>query len=115
MTTKKELAVQFLQNLGQASPVLLELLADNAEYHLIAQLLKVGPFVSKKTIGEQFVPILKQLFPNGLAFTIHNVIAEGNFVAVECSSQANLGGGRTYANRYHFLFEFAGDRIKTVK
>lgn len=115
MTDKKGIATRFLHDLGEASPRLLDNLTEDVEYHLIAQLLNVGPFVGRASVGEQFVPMLAALFPNGLAMTIHNVTAEGDFVAVECSSHAELGAGRTYANRYHFLFEFAGDRIKKVK
>lgn len=115
MTANKELAVQFLHDLGKASPAMFELLTDDAEYHIIAELLGVGPFIGKQVIREQFFPLLQQLFPNALAFTIHNVIAEGNFVAVECSSHAEISDGKVYANRYHWLFEFAGDRIAKVK
>lgn len=115
MATKQEMAVQFLHDLGTASPSMLKNVTDNAEYHIIAQLLNLGPFVGKKTIAEQFMPILSQLFPNTLVFKIHNVITEGAFVAVECSSRADIANGGVYANRYIFLFEFAGDQIKTVK
>lgn len=115
MATKKEMAVQFLHDLGTASPSMLKNLTDDAEYHVIGQLLNIGPFVSKKVIGEQWIPMLAQLFSKGLAFTIRNVIAEGAFVAVECSSYADVAGGKVYANRYIFLFEFVGDKIKIVK
>jgi len=115
MATKKEMAVQFLNDLGTASPSMLKNLTDNAEYHIIAQLLNVGPFIGKKAIAEQFMPMLTRIFPNKLVITTHNIIAEGAFVAIECSSRADIANGGVYANKYIFLFEFDGDQIKSVK
>lgn len=111
----KDIAVHFLAALDHAPDRMEEFLSDNAEYHVIAQLLKVGPFIGKKTIVAQFVPVLKQLFPNALNLEIDNVIAEGNHVAVECHSNTICANGRKYANSYHFLFEFEGDRIRSAK
>lgn len=115
MATGKELAVQFLHDLGAASPGMVEPLTDNAQYHVNAELMKLGPFIGKKAIGEKFLPMLKKIFPNGLAMTIRNVVAEGNLVAVECHSHADLGGGKIYANRYVFMFEITGDKISAIR
>ena len=41
--------------------------------------------------------------------------AEGDRVAMEMTSHADLKDGRVYENTYHFLFVFEGDLIKTVK
>lgn len=115
MASRQDVARRFIENLSSGSPAMLDDLADPAEYHLIAALLGIGPFFGKQQIGEQFVPMIRQLFPTGLNMTIHQVLADGERVAAECSSDARLADGRTYANRYVFLFEFAGDRIKSVK
>ncbi|MDO8588403.1 MAG: nuclear transport factor 2 family protein [Armatimonadota bacterium] len=111
----KDIAVQFLAALDRDPDRMPGFLSDNAEYRVIAQLLNVGPFIGKNTIATQFVPMLKQLFPNHLNLEIDNVIAEGNHVAVECRSNAICANGRKYANSYHFLFEFEGDQIRSVK
>jgi uncharacterized protein len=45
-----------------------------------------------------------QVFPQGLRFTIDAMTAEGERVAVEAHSQGQHVSGRSYGNRYHFLF-----------
>jgi len=114
MATKKELAVQFLHDLGSASPGLVEPLTEDAVYNVNAQLLKIGPFNGKKVISEKFLPMLKSIFPSGIKMTIHNTVGDGNLVAVECSSRGDLGGGKVYANSYVFMFNFVGDKINRV-
>lgn len=115
MATKTEMAVQFLHNLGQASPGMLEHLTDGAEYSVNAQTMQMGPFTGKQAIAEKFMPVLKQIFPKGLTMTIRNVIDGDNLVAVECSSNAPLANGKTYANRYVFMFDFEGNRISNIR
>jgi len=111
----KEVAVEFLKALDRTPDRLGDFLADNAEYHVVAQLLKIGPFRGKNAVVQQFVPVVKQMFPKGLNITIDNVIAEGKYVAVECHSDTEAGNGKKYANFYHFLFEFEGDKIRQAK
>lgn len=115
MATKTEMAVQFLHDLGSASPGLVEHLTDGAEYSVNAQTMKIGPFIGKKAISEKFLPTLKQIFPKGLAMTVRNVVVGDNLVAVECSSKADLSNGKVYANRYVFMFDFEGNRISNIR
>lgn len=53
------------------------------------------------------------VFPGGITFTIRGMVAEGEKVAVEASSEGQHISGQTYSNDYHFLFEF--DKGKLVK
>lgn len=43
------------------------------------------------------------------------VTAEGNRVAVETESYAEVNNGRVYNNEYHFVFVTKGDKILRVK
>lgn len=43
------------------------------------------------------------------------MIGEGNSVAVEAESYAELNNGKVYNNRYHFLFEIEDGKIKTIR
>lgn len=47
--------------------------------------------------------------------TIHGITAEGDRVAVEAESHAELKNGEVYNNTYHFLFEFENGRIRLAK
>ena len=56
-----------------------------------------------------------EAFPAGLVFTLVGLVAEGDKVAVEAESRGLHVSGRLYANQYHFLFEFRGDRVLRLK
>ena len=59
---------------------------------------------------------VKTVYKQGaLAITPTAMTAEGNRVAVEAESFAELLNGRVYRNLYHFLFEIDGDKIRRVK
>lgn len=50
-----------------------------------------------------------------LRITPSSMIAEGSKVAVEAEGFATMADGRTYENRYHFLFEVADGMVRQVK
>ena len=54
-------------------------------------------------------------FPNGLTFTILNMVGEGDKVAVEATSVGEHISGQTYSNEYHFLFEFQSGKLIRLK
>lgn len=54
-------------------------------------------------------------FPKGLTFTIHDMTAEGERVAVEAESVGEHVSGKTYNNLYHFLFEFRNGKLLKLK
>lgn len=51
------------------------------------------------------------VFPQGLEFKILDMVAEGNKVAVEATSEGEHVSGKTYSNEYHFLFEFREGKL----
>jgi len=58
---------------------------------------------------------LKEGIKGELKITETGITAEGNKVAIEAVSEAELKSGERYGNVYHFLFEFAPDgRIKRM-
>jgi ketosteroid isomerase-like protein len=52
---------------------------------------------------------------NGLEMTVIGMVAEGNKVAAEVRSYADLTDGRTYENQYHMLFTLRQGKIVEVK
>ena len=56
-----------------------------------------------------------QAFPEGIAFTITGMVAEGDKVAVEAQSKGLHVSGETYSNHYHFLFQFDGEQLVSLK
>jgi ketosteroid isomerase-like protein len=55
------------------------------------------------------------VFPEGLTFTLIDMIAEGNKVAVEATSEGKHISGQVYRNEYHFLFEFQDGKLLKLK
>jgi ketosteroid isomerase-like protein len=46
---------------------------------------------------------------------VTGVTAEGDKVAVEAESHANMKSGKTYQNKYHFLITIQDGKIQAVK
>jgi ketosteroid isomerase-like protein len=55
------------------------------------------------------------VFPAGLKFTRLSMLAEGDKVAVEATSEGQHISGQTYRNDYHFLFEFRDGKLLKLK
>ena len=62
-----------------------------------------------------FAPSVLESFPNKLKFTIKNITAEDNRVAVEAESSGEHISGKHYNNQYHFLFELKDEKIYRLK
>ena len=56
-----------------------------------------------------------EVFPQGLKFDIDDMVAEGEKVAVEATSEGEHVSGQTYTNEYHFLFEFRDGKLLKLK
>ncbi len=56
-----------------------------------------------------------EAFPEGLEFTVHGIIAEGDKVAVEASSQGTHASGKPYSNHYHFLLTWRDGELVELK
>ena len=54
-------------------------------------------------------------FPSGLKFTILNVTAEENRVAVEATSEGLHVSGKPYRNHYHFLLTWEQGQLLEMK
>lgn len=69
---------------------------------------------SKERVARLFHRMLGQL-PGGLKMTVKSMIAEGDRVAAEVESEGDLKNGRRYRQQYHFAFELADGRIRSVR
>lgn len=54
-------------------------------------------------------------FPEGLSFTIRQMTAEEDRVAVEAESYGRHASGRIYNNQYHFLFTLRAGKVLSLK
>lgn len=56
-----------------------------------------------------------EAFPEGIRFTILQMTAEDNRVAVEATSTGKHVSGQQYENEYHFLFTFKDGKLLELK
>ena len=57
------------------------------------------------------MPMVLDLFPEGLTFTAHAMIAEGDRVAIEATSSGKTFRGDQYAQEYCFLMRVRDGKI----
>ena len=57
----------------------------------------------------------RRLFPDGAQFEFTKVVAEGDTVVFEQRMQATTINGRTYDNRYCWVFEMQDGKAKTIR
>lgn len=103
----KQRAGEFLRlmSAGEAG-ALGDMLSDNLEYWVAGSMPMSGTHTKATLTG--MMGGITGLFPDGLKVRPDAMVAEGNKVAVEASGGGKTASGKTYANRYHFLFEFDG-------
>jgi len=83
--------------------------ADDGFTRSLGNTLISGRF-SKSEIG-QMAASLFDVFPEGLAFTITGMTAEGDQLAVETRSVGRHVSGQLYTNLYHFRVAFRENQI----
>ncbi len=62
-----------------------------------------------------FADSIFDAFPEGIGFTIHGMVAEGDTVAMETESLGQHVSGKTYNNFYHMLVRFRDGKITLLK
>lgn len=63
----------------------------------------------------QFAGGVLEAFPSGLVFTILNMTAEADRVAVEATSEGPHVSGQQYKNHYHFLLTWKESELLEMK
>lgn len=61
------------------------------------------------------MPAVLDLFPDGLEFTAHSMVAEGDTVAIEATSSGKTFRGDQYSQEYHFVMRARDGKITEWK
>lgn len=92
----------------------METLADDIQWTNIGSTKYSGSFAGKGELVERLIgPLFGQL-KAGIASSIRNVVAEGDFVVVQASGAAQTKDGRPYNNTYCHVFRIRGNKIVEV-
>ena len=88
------------------------LLADGLKWWIIGK-AKVSGEKDKRMIRLLFKMIFRGF--NAFGFTLHDITAEDDRVAVTAESHGDHKSGKKYNNHYHFLFFLSAGKISRVK
>jgi uncharacterized protein len=110
----KKIVLGFFENMNAGNGgAVLDALADSATW------LVPGDFaLSGAKTKAQFAELLGELgskIDGALRITPTGVTAEGDRVALEAESYAKMKNGKTYQNKYHFLFVVRDGKIQQVR
>ena len=94
---------------------ILDGLADDATWWVSGTIDGMSGTNSKQQLGALLRAVAPMYKLGALRITPSSMISEGNLVAVEAESFAELTSGKTYNNLYHFFVEIAGDKVRRVK
>jgi ketosteroid isomerase-like protein len=110
----KKIVLGLFENMSSGNgAAVMNALADSATWWVAGNF----PLSGTKTKA-QFGELVGQLGSNidgALRLTPSGVTAEGDRVAVEAESHAKMKNGKTYQNKYHFLFVVRDGKIQQVK
>lgn len=116
MVDSKALVREFLEAFSTGDvDAILSFLTDDAVWWVSGRIEGMSGSNDKETLGK-LLRSVKPLYKTGALKIIPNsMIAEGEYVAVEAESFAELTTGRIYANQYHFIFKVENGKISHVK
>ena len=115
-TWAKALVADFLDTFSQGDvPGVLARMHDDGTWWVSGSIEGMSGTYGKQTLGALLEGAKAAYRTGALRITPLSMIAEGNFVAVEAESYAELLTGRIYNNSYHFLFELRDGLILRVR
>lgn len=110
----KQLVKKFFENFssGKVEDVLATM-DDSATWWVAGSF----PLSGTKT-KQEFAELASQIgtmAPNGIHVTPTSFTAEGDRVALEATSYAEMANGKIYQNEYHFLIEVRDGKVQSVR
>ncbi|AHE52946.1 nuclear transport factor 2 family protein [Sphingomonas sanxanigenens] len=95
---------------------LTDAMSEDATWWILGQpRLFSGAGTKSKADMERIWDNLFGYMKDGLEMTVIGMVAEGNRVAAEIRSHADLTDGRVYENQYHMLFTLRRGKVVEVK
>jgi ketosteroid isomerase-like protein len=113
----KQTVRDYLEQFKHAAiPDLLEAMSEDATWWILGKpQLFPGAGTKSKADMERIWGSLFSHMKDGLEMTVIGMVAEGDKVAAEIRSHADLTDGRVYENQYHMLFTVRQGKIVEVK
>jgi ketosteroid isomerase-like protein len=89
-------------------------IADDVRYTIIGTTKYSGPFNGKQELISKLLGPLTAQLEGGIAVTPDNLIADGDYVAMQAHGKARSKNGRSYNNTYCHVFRIANGNVQKV-
>jgi uncharacterized protein len=89
-------------------------IADDVRYTIIGTTKYSGTFNGKQELINKLLGPLTAQLEGGIAVTPDNLIADGDYVAMQAHGKARSKNGRSYNNTYCHLFRIANGKVQEV-
>jgi len=110
LTDNKALAKKLVEALGRLdTDEFLSCLSEDVMFETPGQFPAAG-IKTKAEVAREF-PVMKEVLPDGLEFTILTMTAEDDRVHLELAGKSKTHDGRDYNNRYHYALVVRDGKI----
>lgn len=90
-------------------------MSDEVSWMIAVNLPGVSGVKKGKAAVKEFVSGIRKAFPQGLNSQISKVHSAGETVIVELTNTGKAFNGRDYRNKYCFVFEVEGGKIRRIR
>jgi ketosteroid isomerase-like protein len=111
---KEAIRNMFAQLAAGNADAFLGAMADDLRYTLMGSTRFSGTFKGKQELISRLLAPLMAALTDGIALTPYNLIADGDFVAMQAHGKATTKNGKPYNNTYCHIFKFAKGKIVEV-
>ena len=113
----KKVVLEFFQGINQGNmEAAADAFAEEATFWVPGSLPFSGTLHGRKAILEKnLIPSAKLSVPGTLKVEVRNIIAEGEYVAVEWITSRKTLSGRDYVNHFHGLFQVRDGKIQSLR
>ena len=112
----KAVVTEFMEVFSRGDvEAILSYLTDDATWWVAGTIEGISGEKDKAAFGEMLAGLSTLSTSGAIGLTPLALTAEGDRVAAETESYAELTNGRVYNNLYHFVFELSDGRIRRVK
>jgi len=111
---KRFISNMFIELSKGNTEAFLDGIADEIRYTIIGSTKYSGTFNSKQELISKLLGPLTAQLEGGIAVTPDNLIADGDYVAMQAHGKAQSKNGRSYDNTYCHVFRIANGKVQEV-
>lgn len=111
---KQSIKNMFVELAKGNAEAFLSAMTDDVRFTLIGSTKFSGVFKGKQELVAKLLAPLSAALEGGLTLTPDNLIADGDYVAMQARGKSTAKNGKPYNNTYCQVFKFSGGKISEV-